>query len=95
MCQWHQYTERGIVGQHGFMTESIVDDARWVVAVPRALEPVGVLLEPISVVEKALRQANLIQRRIASWNPKTALVSAPGRSACWGRCSCAGAAWTW
>ena len=26
-------------------------------------------LEPLSVVEKALRQANLIQRRIHSWNP--------------------------
>lgn len=78
MCQWRQYTERGIGGLHGYMTESVVEDARWVVAVPRELQQVGVLLEPISVVEKALRQANLIQRRIASWNPKTALVFGTG-----------------
>ncbi len=78
MCQWLQYTERGIAGRHGFMTESVVEDARWVVGVPPALEHVGVLVEPISVVEKALRQANLIQRRIASWNPRTALVLGAG-----------------
>ena len=78
MCQWLQYTERGIAGQHGFMTESVVEDARWVVAVPRELEHVAILLEPISVVEKALRQANLIQRRITSWAPKTALVFGAG-----------------
>jgi threonine dehydrogenase-like Zn-dependent dehydrogenase len=77
-CQWHQYTERGIVGQHGFMTETVVEDARWLVRVPPELGHVGVLLEPLSVVEKALRQANLIQRRIAAWNPRTALVFGTG-----------------
>jgi threonine dehydrogenase-like Zn-dependent dehydrogenase len=78
MCQWLGYTERGIVGLHGFMTESVVEDARWVVPVPPALGHVGVLLEPLSVVEKALRQATLIQQRIASWQPKTALVLGAG-----------------
>jgi threonine dehydrogenase-like Zn-dependent dehydrogenase len=78
MCQWLQYTERGISGQHGFMTETVVEDARWVVAVPDELAQIGVLLEPISVVEKALRQANLIQRRIAAWDPRTALVFGAG-----------------
>ena len=65
MCQWLGYTERGIAGLHGFMTESVVEDVRWVVGVPHELAHVGVLLEPLSVVEKALRQANLIQRRIS------------------------------
>jgi threonine dehydrogenase-like Zn-dependent dehydrogenase len=78
MCQWLRYTERGIAGLHGFMTESVVEDARWVVAVPHELAQIGVLVEPLSVVEKALRQANLIQRRLASWNPKTALVLGAG-----------------
>src|SRR5919107_517472 len=78
MCQWLAYTERGIAGLHGFMTESIVEDVRWVIGVPHELAHVGVLLEPLSVVEKALRQANLIQRRINSWNPKTALVLGAG-----------------
>jgi threonine dehydrogenase-like Zn-dependent dehydrogenase len=78
MCQWLDYTERGIVGLHGFMTESVVEDVRWVVGVPHELAHIGVLVEPLSVVEKALRQANLIQRRLASWDPKTALVLGAG-----------------
>ena len=78
MCQWLNYTERGIAGLHGFMTESVVEDARWVVGVPHELTHIGILVEPLSVVEKALRQASLIQRRIQSWNPKTALVLGAG-----------------
>jgi len=78
MCQWLQYTERGIAGQHGFLTETVVEDARWIVGVPRELAPIAILVEPLSVVEKALRQANLIQRRILSWNPRTALVLGAG-----------------
>src|SRR5918993_5787987 len=78
MCQWLDYTERGIAGLHGFMTESVVGGVRWVVGVPHDLAHVGVLLEPLAVVEKALRQANLIQRRIYSWAPKTALILGAG-----------------
>ena len=78
MCQWLRYTERGIAGLHGYLTESVVEDIRWVIGVPHELAHVGVLLEPLSVVEKALRQANLIQRRLASWDPKTALVLGAG-----------------
>ena len=78
MCQWLDYMERGIVGLHGFMTESVVEDVQWVVGVPRELAHIGILVEPLSVVEKALRQANLIQRRLASWDPKTALVLGAG-----------------
>jgi glucose 1-dehydrogenase len=78
MCQWLQYTERGIAGLHGFLTESVVEDARWLVGVPHELAHIGILVEPLSVVEKALRQANLIQRRLASWDSKTALVLGAG-----------------
>ncbi|HLL51517.1 MAG TPA: glucose 1-dehydrogenase [Thermomicrobiales bacterium] len=78
MCQWLGYTERGISGLHGYMTESVVEDVGWVIGVPHELAHVGILLEPLSVVEKALRQANLIQRRIRSWNPQTALVLGAG-----------------
>jgi threonine dehydrogenase-like Zn-dependent dehydrogenase len=78
MCSWLRYTERGIVGLHGFMTETVVEDARWVVAVPPALARSGILAEPLSVAEKALRQAHLIQRRVAAWEPRTALVLGAG-----------------
>jgi threonine dehydrogenase-like Zn-dependent dehydrogenase len=78
LCQWLEYTERGIAGLHGFMTESVVEDVRWLVGVPHELTHIGILTEPLSVVEKALRQANLIQRRLASWQPTTALVLGAG-----------------
>jgi threonine dehydrogenase-like Zn-dependent dehydrogenase len=78
MCLWRGYTEHGIIGLHGFMVEQFVDDARYLIPIPEVLEPVGVLLEPLSVVEKAVRQAELIQRRIFSWAPKTAVVLGAG-----------------
>jgi len=78
MCVWRNYTERGIIGAHGFMAEEFVDDAAHLVPVPPSLEAIGVLVEPLSVVEKALRQANLLQRRLTSWAPSTALVLGAG-----------------
>jgi len=78
MCQALGYVERGIIGHHGFMAERFVDDVDYLVPVPAALAPTAVLLEPLSVVEKAVRQANLIQQRMAAWRPKTAVVLGAG-----------------
>jgi threonine dehydrogenase-like Zn-dependent dehydrogenase len=78
MCLWRKYHERGIFFAHGFMVEQIVEHPDYLIVVPPELEPVGVLLEPTSVVEKALRQARLIQRRIDGWQPKTAVVVGAG-----------------
>lgn len=78
MCQWRQYTERGITGLHGYMTESVVEDARYLIGVPAELAPIGILVEPLSVVEKGLRQANLIQRRMEAWQPRQAVVFGTG-----------------
>ena len=46
------YFERGINLRHGYLTEYYVDDAEFIVKVPRGLKHVGVLLEPMTVVEK-------------------------------------------
>ncbi|MCC6315025.1 MAG: glucose 1-dehydrogenase [Thermomicrobiales bacterium] len=78
MCSDLEYTEYGIIGRHGYMTELFVEEPDHLVRVPADLEAVGILTEPLSVVEKALQQANLIQRRISTWNPKTALVLGAG-----------------
>lgn len=78
MCLDREYTERGIAGAHGFMAERIVEHQEWVVKVPEHLEPVAMLTEPLTVVEKAVRQADLIQRRLNSWNLKTAVVMGAG-----------------
>lgn len=78
MCLWGAYTERGIAGLHGFMTEYFIEDRRFIVPVPDSLEHVGVLVEPLTVVEKAVRQADLIQERMAYWQPQTAIVLGAG-----------------
>ncbi len=78
MCLWGEYQERGIAGQHGFMTEFFAENRAFIVPVPDDLEHVGVLIEPLTVVEKAARQADLIQRRMAYWNVTTAVVLGAG-----------------
>ncbi len=72
------YYERGINLRHGFLTERYVDDAEFIVKVPASLERVGVLLEPLSVVEKGVAQAYEIQRRLRVWRPRRAAVTGAG-----------------
>jgi glucose 1-dehydrogenase len=60
MCLWRQYSERGIAGAHGFMAERFVEHERYLVPIPPELERAGVLTEPLTVVEKAVGQAELI-----------------------------------
>jgi threonine dehydrogenase-like Zn-dependent dehydrogenase len=72
------YYERGINLRHGFLTEYYVDDAEYVVKVPRGLREVGVLLEPTTVVEKGIAQAYEIQRRLRVWRPRRAAVMGAG-----------------
>lgn len=74
------YYERGINFRHGYLCEEVVDHEEYLVAVPPSVEPgVGVLLEPLSVVEKAWRVAAAIQRaRLPFWTPKHALVLGTG-----------------
>ena len=52
------------------------------------LKHVGVLLEPLTVVEKGIAQAYEIQRRLRVWRPRKAAVMGAGTSACWPRWSC-------
>ena len=72
------YYERGINLLHGFLTERYVDDPEYIVKVPDALAEVGVLLEPVSIVEKGIEQAYEIQRRLKVWRPARAAVVGAG-----------------
>jgi glucose 1-dehydrogenase len=72
------YFERGINLRHGYLTEYYVDDADFIVKVPKGLREVGVLLEPLTVVEKGITQAYEIQRRLRVWRPKKAAVTGAG-----------------
>jgi threonine dehydrogenase-like Zn-dependent dehydrogenase len=70
--------ECGINGRHGFLTESFVEDAAYLVPVPASLAEVGVLLEPMSIAEKGLAQADEVQRRLRIWRPHKAAVIGAG-----------------
>src|SRR5215471_13692564 len=72
------YFERGISLRHGFLTEYYVDEVEFIVKVPRGLRGVGVLLEPLTVVEKGIAQAYEIQRRLRVWRPRRAAVMGAG-----------------
>jgi threonine dehydrogenase-like Zn-dependent dehydrogenase len=63
-CITDTYTERGIKGAHGFMTEEVVDRERYLHIVPRELRDVAVLTEPLTIAEKAANQARQIVDRL-------------------------------
>jgi glucose 1-dehydrogenase len=77
MCHDGCYQERGIVGRHGFMAEYYTESPQWLNKIPKNVAEIGVLLEPMSVVEKGIDHAFLLQQRL-DWKPKTALVLGGG-----------------
>lgn len=73
-----KYFERGISRLHGYMAEFYVEDADFLLQIPPSIAEIGVLLEPLSIIEKGLKQASDIQERLKIWHPKTAAVLGTG-----------------
>jgi glucose 1-dehydrogenase len=73
-----EYFERGISRLHGYFSEIYVESADFMVKLPPSLKEVGVLLEPLSIVEKGLVQTYEIQERLKIWKPKRAAVIGTG-----------------
>ncbi len=63
-CRTGDYTERGIRGRHGFMTERVVVDADKVAPVPEEIAAVAALTEPLTIAEKALIEVTAVQKRL-------------------------------
>jgi len=63
-CYTDDFRERGIKQHHGFMTDFVVDDEEYLNAVPQELRAVAVLVEPLTIAEKALLQIHAIQQRL-------------------------------
>ena len=70
--------ERGISRLHGYMAEFYAESADFLVKIPESLAEIAVLLEPLSIIEKGLKQAGDIQERLKIWRPKTAAVLGTG-----------------
>ena len=77
LCTTGLYTEHGIKGLHGFMTQYYAESPEYLVRIPPAAQGVGVLLEPASVVEKGIDHAFRIQKRM-EWKPRTAVIFGAG-----------------
>jgi threonine dehydrogenase-like Zn-dependent dehydrogenase len=76
-CTSGKYTERGIMRRHGFMSERYSELPAYLNKIAPQVAPIGVLLEPMSVVEKGIDQAFQIQRRV-QWRPVQAVVLGAG-----------------
>lgn len=74
LCLTDGYLERGIFGAHGYFCDWAVDDAADLIKVPPELAGHAVLVEPMSVVEKAIDSA----LRVHIGEPATALVLGAG-----------------
>jgi threonine dehydrogenase-like Zn-dependent dehydrogenase len=70
LCISGRYTERGIFRLHGYFTQRAVDTEEDLVRVPLKLVDFGVLVEPLSVAEKAIVRALAVHEG----EPQTALV---------------------
>src|SRR5919106_3668999 len=63
-CFTGDFTERGIKERHGFMAQFVVDDEQYMNPVPNEMRHVAVLVEPLTIAEKALIQVWDVQQRL-------------------------------
>jgi glucose 1-dehydrogenase len=78
MCRNGRYSERGIKDRHGYGSERFRVEPDFIVKIDPALQHLGVLLEPASILAKAWEHVGLIGRRAAAWRPRTLLVTGAG-----------------
>lgn len=76
-CLTGDYSERGITRLHGYARELVAEDPKQLVAIPKRLGRLGVLAEPTSICERALRHARAIGGR-QPWQLQRALVIGAG-----------------
>ncbi|RNI24684.1 glucose 1-dehydrogenase [Flexivirga caeni] len=77
MCRNGEYTEHGIKSLHGFAAERWRVRSDHAVRLDPRLEPVGMLLEPTTIVAKAWEQVDRIGARAWS-DPQSVLITGAG-----------------
>jgi threonine dehydrogenase-like Zn-dependent dehydrogenase len=79
-CLTDTFPEHGIRRCHGFMAERVVERERYLLPVSPDLREVAVLVEPLTIMDKALKEVEKVQRRLP-WSPgmgRRALVLGAG-----------------
>ena len=83
LCSSGLYVERGVYEADGFMAEYILEDEANLVATPMALHEVAVLVEPLSLVVKAVSHVRAVQRGLP---PRCGHEAHGWERARWARC---------
>jgi threonine dehydrogenase-like Zn-dependent dehydrogenase len=76
-CLTGDYSERGITRLDGFARELVIEDPAQLIPIPAGLGRLGVLAEPTSICERAIRHALTIGGR-QPWQLEHALVVGAG-----------------
>ncbi|SRR6266545_3478577 len=76
-CLTGDYYERGITRLNGYARELVAEDPTQLIPIPKSLGRLGVLTEPTSICERALRHARAIGGR-QPWQLQRALVIGAG-----------------
>lgn len=76
-CLTGDYSERGITRLHGFARELVAEEPAQLIGIPPSLGRLGVLVEPTSICERAIRHARAIGGR-QPWQLQRALVVGAG-----------------
>jgi glucose 1-dehydrogenase len=63
-CFTGDFQERGIKERHGFMAQYVVDHEKYMNPVPPEMADVAVLVEPLTIAEKGLKQVWQVQQRL-------------------------------
>jgi len=63
-CSTGNHREHGIKSLDGFMADFVVEDRAWLHVVPQSLREVAVLVEPLTIAEKAVHEAVRVQSRL-------------------------------
>ncbi|MCY0880360.1 MAG: alcohol dehydrogenase catalytic domain-containing protein [Firmicutes bacterium] len=77
MCSKGHYQECGVRRHHGFLREFFAVQPEFLVKVSANLGQSAVLLEPLSIAQKAIKQVKRAQQRLI-WQPQRALVLGAG-----------------
>lgn len=80
-CFTGGFSERGIRREHGFLAEQVVERERYLHVLPPSLRSIGVLVEPLTIAEKALRQVWDVQDRLPWTLPSTSPEPGQGQRA--------------
>jgi threonine dehydrogenase-like Zn-dependent dehydrogenase len=78
ICAETANTERGIKQRNGYSSEQFRVEPDFLIKLDPALDKLGVLLEPASVVAKAWEQIGRIGDRNPFWHPRIALITGAG-----------------